>query len=304
MEFTDEWSPFCTGPAAFECWNEAFTNMDSDDEEEGSELQEDDSGEDTEIEDGEYIPEQNNTNMPSPEETMPEKNPPPSPPVEPLVNDETIEVPADVAMDKEPPIINEPTLETHGPTLEQDVAINVINDETNGIIPINGFGNMSDNHNSKNNGPTNHGIPTSCFGPFPSNFSPNQLNMSPISNSLFNVVNDGRLKRRRTNDCTDPSILTFPIPFNTFSQRERITSTPSYNNPPNLSEQQPPAITVSHPPIIDSSARDGNSCDRIRNHFEFGATIEVGKEIGIEIEDNDPLLVQIIGEIGETNQAQ
>ncbi|KAI3723258.1 hypothetical protein L2E82_34721 [Cichorium intybus] len=138
-------------------------------------------------------------------------------------------------------------------------------------------------------GPNNMGLPASCFGPFPSRFTSITMVGSPCLEDMFNVVNDGRLKRRRLLE--DDTNLFFPNPFEHNTQTTPRTTVPSRNTP------SPP------PPIAEPSVSQ-LGVEQNGEHsagFEFRATIEVGKQIGIVIEEKDPILAEIIGEIGETN---
>ncbi|KAI3504993.1 hypothetical protein L1887_26832 [Cichorium endivia] len=79
MEYTDEWSPFCTCPAPFSVWNKPMSSIESDKDinlDNGiPHNSHNDTNADCELEDGEYRPENNNMEVSSPEvekETTPE----------------------------------------------------------------------------------------------------------------------------------------------------------------------------------------------------------------------------------------
>lgn len=57
------------------------------------------------------------------------------------------------------------------------------------------------------------------------------------------------------------------------------------------------------PPHTDSH-HDTSQARTTSPTFEFTATIDVGKKIGIKIEVDNPILAQIMGEIGESHDIQ
>ncbi|KAI3790743.1 hypothetical protein L2E82_04016 [Cichorium intybus] len=213
-----------------------LVSIDTDDEEE--ELHDDDEvktnqhEEDSELEDGEIRPEEDNINSNEDQEG----------------DDMTLE-----------PMVESPAKENKSPTAEEfnDQPVNAVGDDT--IIIEDGATSDSQTNPSeldKNNkcgnngqsihkervgdksdtgsdpigvGPNNMGLPALCFGPFPSRFSSITMVDSPCLEDMFNVVNDGRLKRRRLLE--DNTNLFFPNPFEHNTQSTPRT-TVRFRNPP------------------------------------------------------------------------
>ncbi|KAI3494547.1 hypothetical protein L1887_40679 [Cichorium endivia] len=324
--YTDEWSPFCLGLVPFSIWDKKPMQIDTDDDDD--ELNDDDGvndiEEDSEPEDGEILPDKDNV---SPISKPVEQHSIPRPKEnENMATEPRVKIPLNMntGPSMELPVTNNPIPsmgEANGQSINSMGKETIIIDESTSVLPensensleltsgINGDTNGKNSNNARANnelasgsrlsssGPPSLSLPTSCFGSFPSRLCATQLGGSPSSTMMFNTINEGRVKRRRMFE--EDNNMTFPNPFFNASQPNPSISRILHQPPPPPPPPPPPSDTdpsISIPTVNQTQVVDGI--------FEFGATIEVGKHIGIDIANDNPILAQIIGELGEQNGVQ
>ncbi|KAI3782599.1 hypothetical protein L2E82_12650 [Cichorium intybus] len=156
-----------------------------------------------------------------------------------------------------------------------------------------------DAHNSpliqKSTGLINDLVPSGCFGPFPSQFQ--LVHDEALGLGNCEIATSGRKRRK----CEIREPLSFPIPMFTLSSPTGATiPAPSLHRPPendwNIPHSNPPSIDLNR--CTEQSSADVES-EISSASMEARKTMEVGKALGFDIELENPILQEVMGEAGE-----
>lgn len=142
-----------------------------------------------------------------------------------------------------------------------------------------------------------NGIPQGCFGPFPS------LNIDGVTYTPMQTqIISGSLGKRKWFDNLGSNFH-----LNSISRMANLTEL-EHSLSFVMAHQQKNAIKIDHiPTIIDLNKNpvatsNGSSSYSLNSYSsEVDKKIEVGKELGFEIDSSNPVLLEAMGVIGETN---